>query len=195
LGADTDEVAEQLVLTGIPPPADFAPEHPVELRVGSLAALRRPAAAPSCATRRAAGLCVTAATQVRRRSVGPPREALLRRRRGVFFFHGLVLSAEAVSSTGLFYLYCLYCSSAGRQATASCQLSQVQDAVQVWAVRLAWLQGGRPRLSHSSAGHGLLHRHWPLTVGTTTAAPRPFALRCATLAGRGKSGGGRESCP
>ena len=31
----------------------------------------------------------------------------------------------------------------------------------------------------------------PLTVGTTTAASRPFPLRCAMRAGRGKSGGGR----
>jgi len=92
--------------------------------------------------------------------------------------HVFFLSAEAVSSTGLFYLYCLYCPSAGRQATASCQLRLVQDAVHGQATPVpeqCW-----PRLAAS-----------PLTVGTTTAASRPFALRCATLAGRGKSGDGR----
>ena len=75
LGTDTDEVPEQLVCTGIPPPTDLAPEHPPGRRLASGA--QRPARRLRRVQRRrvAAGLCVTAATQVRHRSIyrAPPR--------------------------------------------------------------------------------------------------------------------------
>jgi len=68
LRTDTDEVAEQLVRTGIPPSADLAPEHnellwaAVQLRVSA----RRPSERLRHVqkSKAAAGLCATAATQV-----------------------------------------------------------------------------------------------------------------------------------